>query len=119
MAPTMNIGQAAKAAGASAKMIRHHEQIGLLPEAARSDAGYRRYGEREVAVLRYIRQSRDRSQRAAAATIRTARFSTTWQPRARARPGPGRSVPHPACPVAPRATGWRGRVRPPRRPTSI
>jgi Cu(I)-responsive transcriptional regulator len=58
MAATMNIGQAAQAAGVSAKMVRHYEQIGLLPEAARSDAGYRRYGERDVSVLRFIRQSR-------------------------------------------------------------
>jgi Cu(I)-responsive transcriptional regulator len=54
----MNIGQAALAAGVSAKMIRHYEQIGLLPEAVRTDAGYRQYGEREVLVLRFIRQSR-------------------------------------------------------------
>jgi Cu(I)-responsive transcriptional regulator len=58
MAHSMNIGQAAQAAGVSAKMIRHYEQIGLLPAAARSDAGYRLYSEREVSVLRFIRQSR-------------------------------------------------------------
>ena len=58
MAASMNIGQAAQAAGVSAKMIRHYEQIGLLPEASRTDAGYRQYGERDVSVLRFIRQSR-------------------------------------------------------------
>lgn len=58
MTTLMNIGDAAKAAGVSAKMIRHYEQTGLLPQAARSDSGYRLYGEREVSVLRFIRQSR-------------------------------------------------------------
>ncbi len=54
----MNIGQAAKAAGVSTKMIRHYESIGLLPRADRSESGYRLYGERDVSVLRFIRQSR-------------------------------------------------------------
>ncbi|EYC52623.1 MerR family transcriptional regulator [Hylemonella gracilis str. Niagara R] len=54
----MNIGDAAKAAGVSPKMIRHYEQTGLLPEAERSESGYRLYGKREVSVLRFIRQSR-------------------------------------------------------------
>ncbi|MBB6558737.1 Cu(I)-responsive transcriptional regulator [Acidovorax soli] len=58
MTALMNIGDAAKAAGVSAKMIRHYEQTGLLPEAVRSDSGYRLYGEREISVLRFIRQSR-------------------------------------------------------------
>lgn len=58
MTTLMNIGEAATAAGVSAKMIRHYEQIGLLPAAERSESGYRLYGEREVSVLRFIRQSR-------------------------------------------------------------
>jgi Cu(I)-responsive transcriptional regulator len=58
MTTLMNIGEAANAAGVSAKMVRHYEQIGLLPAAERSESGYRLYGEREVSVLRFIRQSR-------------------------------------------------------------
>jgi MerR family copper efflux transcriptional regulator len=55
----LNIGQAATASGVSAKMIRHYEGIGLLPEAQRTDSGYRQYGEADVQTLRFIRHSRD------------------------------------------------------------
>lgn len=52
----VNIGEAAKQAGVSAKMIRHYEAGGLLPEAARTAAGYRQYGDDDVARLMFIRR---------------------------------------------------------------
>jgi len=55
----MNIGDAAKASGVSAKMIRHYEDVGLIPAAARTDAGYRQYGDADVHTLKFVRHARD------------------------------------------------------------
>lgn len=55
----MNIGEAAKASGVSAKMIRYYEEVGLIPAVARSDSGYRIYGQSDIQVLQFVRRSRD------------------------------------------------------------
>jgi MerR family copper efflux transcriptional regulator len=54
----MNIGEAAKASGVSAKMIRHYEEAGLIPAATRTESNYRVYSTNDVAMLHFIKQAR-------------------------------------------------------------
>lgn len=55
----MQIGEAARVSGVSAKMIRHYEAIGLVPAAGRRGSNYRDYGPSDIHRLGFIRRARD------------------------------------------------------------
>jgi MerR family transcriptional regulator, copper efflux regulator len=52
------VGAAAKAVGVSPKAIRIWEAKGLLPPAARTEAGYRLFSDDDIEILRFILRAR-------------------------------------------------------------
>jgi len=71
----LTIGDAARASGVSAKMIRHYEKIALIQKPRRTDSGYRTFNDNEIHVFRFIKQSRNLG----FSTKQTAELLGLWQ----------------------------------------
>jgi Cu(I)-responsive transcriptional regulator len=55
----MNISEAARRSGLSAKTIRYYEEIKLVAAPIRSDNGYRQYDNKSVEELHFLARARD------------------------------------------------------------
>ena len=58
MTTGLKIKQVADASGFTAATLRYYEQIGLLPEASRTPAGYRMYDQRTLDRLAFIARAK-------------------------------------------------------------
>jgi MerR family copper efflux transcriptional regulator len=54
----LKVGEVARLTGFSVKTLHHYEEEGLAEPAGRTEAGYRLYGEEEVARLKFIKQAK-------------------------------------------------------------
>lgn len=59
MKPLLTLGRLARASGLARSSLLHYEAMGLLQPLARSEAGYRLYGEAQLQRLQAIRRYRD------------------------------------------------------------
>jgi DNA-binding transcriptional MerR regulator len=55
----MNIGELSRLTGLPVKTIRYYSDVGLVPEAERSPAGYRRYDHAAIVRLEFVRTLRE------------------------------------------------------------
>ncbi len=55
----LTIGELADRTGVKVPTIRYYESIGVMPEPGRTGSNQRRYDDRAVNTLRFIRHSRD------------------------------------------------------------
>ena len=55
----LTIGRLAREGGCKVQTIRYYEQIGLMPEPARTEGNQRRYGLRHAQRLAFIRHARE------------------------------------------------------------
>ena len=55
----MHIGEVARRAGLTVKTVRYYSDLGLVPAATRSSAGYRRYDTGAVVRLEFVRTLRE------------------------------------------------------------
>lgn len=53
----LTIGQASQATGLSVDTLRYYERIGLLGAIARNSGGQRRYLDKDIARLRFVRRA--------------------------------------------------------------
>ena len=55
----MNISEAARRSGLSAKTIRYYEEVGLIAPAMRGDNGYRQYDNGGLEELKFLARARE------------------------------------------------------------
>lgn len=55
----MHIGELSRRTGLSVKTIRYYSEVGLVPEAARTPSGYRRYDAAALVRLEFVRTLRE------------------------------------------------------------
>lgn len=55
----MNIGEVAKLSEVNSKSIRRYEELGIMPKAGRTMAGYRQYSMNDVHILQFVKRARE------------------------------------------------------------